>query len=67
MLLGYTAMRHDPCYLTIYVEPDPNTRYQLKVLFVQNRDVAREIEKYTQQALIYNKNITIDNTYNFVK
>ena len=59
-------MSQDPCYLRIDVELDQKTRYHLKVVFVQNRDVAHEIERYIERALKYNNRILIDNTYVFI-
>lgn len=59
-------MDQDPCYLMVDVALDKKTRYSLKVIFVQNRDVAHEIEKYIECALKYNNRILIDNTYVFI-
>ena len=59
-------MDQDPCYLRVDVELDKKTRYHLKVIFVQNRDVAQEIERYIERALKYNNRIQIDNTYVFI-
>ena len=56
----------EPCYLKVDVALDKKTRYSLKVIFVQNRDVAHEIERYIERALKYNNRILIDNTYIFV-
>lgn len=56
----------EPCYLRVDVALDKRTRYHLKVVFVQNRDVAQEIEKYIERALKYNNRILIDNTYVFI-
>ena len=56
----------DPCYLMVDVELDKKTCYFLKVIFVQNRDVAHEIERYIERALKYNNRILIDNTYVFI-
>ena len=55
-----------PCYLMVDVALDKKTRYSLKVIFVQNRDVAHEIERYIERALKYNNRILIDNTYVFI-
>ena len=55
-----------PCYLKVDVALDKKTRYSLKVIFVQNRDVAHEIERYIERALKYNNRILIDNTYVFI-
>ena len=59
-------MDQDPCYLRVDVELDKKTRYHLKVIFVQNRDVAHEIERYIERALKHNNRILIDNTYVFI-
>ena len=62
----HSGLSQDPCYLRIDVELDQKTRYHLKVVFVQNRDVAQEIEQFVERALKYNNRILIDNTYVFI-
>ena len=56
----------EPCYLRVDVALDKRTRYYLNVIFVQNRDVADEIERYIERVLKYNNRILIDNTYVFI-
>lgn len=63
---GRYRKRNTPCHLIIDVALDKRTRYYLKVIFVQDRDVAQEIEQFVERALKYNNRILIDNTYVFI-